>query len=389
MDKKSITQALKSIGLTAGEIRVYFALLKLGSSSTGSIIKMSKVSGSKVYEVLDRLIEKGLATVVEKNGVNYYDATNPERIHDYLEEKKKSIQSDQTTVERILPELLLMRQFAKKGEARIYKGWEGMKSANQDIINTLKKGEEWLEMGLSEQPKTWEIYFNKKQKVRAKKGIVHKALINIKYQTLYHARRKLPHTEYRFLPEKFNMPMSTEIYGSKVAFFVLEEQDPMVIVIESKAVADSFRQYFYALWEQSKYPTKIYYGFDGPRLVLKQLAEAGQQGLPNYGYGTAENPYEMRFLKKDLREFFDAEKKYRITTQLIFATGTKYKQPNAEIRYLPREYMSPVRTMIAGNKVFTVDFTKPITTIIIESKEIANAFKRHFKFMWELAKPKD
>ncbi len=48
--------ALSKIGLTEGETTVYLALLELGSSTTWNITKKSGISGSKVYEVLDRLI---------------------------------------------------------------------------------------------------------------------------------------------------------------------------------------------------------------------------------------------------------------------------------------------------------------------------------------------
>ena len=84
-----IKGALQQIGLTDGEIRVYLALLELGSTSTGKITKDSGISGSKVYEVLDRLMHKGLATYVIKNGVKYFAPTQPEKILDYLDEKGK------------------------------------------------------------------------------------------------------------------------------------------------------------------------------------------------------------------------------------------------------------------------------------------------------------
>ena len=50
-----IEAALKRIGLTEGEIKIYLALLDLGQTATGKIIRHSGISGSKVYEVLDRL----------------------------------------------------------------------------------------------------------------------------------------------------------------------------------------------------------------------------------------------------------------------------------------------------------------------------------------------
>src|SRR3989344_1870649 len=215
-----IEEILQQIGLTEGEIKVYLSLLELGSTSTGKIIKKSHVSGSKVYEVLDRLSSKGLVTSVVKNGVKYFEATTPEKILSYLRQKKEDIQ---------------------KQEQRV-----------QDIINSLQKGEEWLSMGLTEQPASWERYFTKRQIIRTKKGIIHRQLLNEKYQILYKKRKKLALTYFRFLPQNLEMPTSTEIYKNKTLIFILNSEDPMAILIESKAVADSFRKYFEMLWKQAK-----------------------------------------------------------------------------------------------------------------------------------------
>lgn len=247
-------EALKRIGLTEGEIKAYLALLELGSTTTGKITKISGISGSKVYEVLDRLMNKGLVSFIVKNNVKHFEATSPERILDYLEEKGEQIEADKKEIHKIIPELILKQQHASRSEARIYTGWEGLKTANEDIINTLKKGDEWLSMGLTEQPESWEIYFNKKQEVRAKKGIVHKHLINEKYKSLYKQRKKLPYTKFKFLSKELEMPTSTEIYGNKVIIFILIKESPMAIMIESKEVAESFRKYFNVLWNKSKTP---------------------------------------------------------------------------------------------------------------------------------------
>jgi sugar-specific transcriptional regulator TrmB len=249
-----IQDVLHSIGLTEGETNIYLALVELGSSTTGKITKKSGISGSKVYEVLDRLIKKGLASHTTKNGVKHFEASKPERILDYLDEKEQKIEQDKNVVKNILPELLLKAQSAPASEVKVFTGWEGLKTANEDIITTLKKGEEWLSMGLTEQPKSWEIYFTKKQKIRAAKGILHKHLLNKKYRTLHKKRKSIAHTAFRFLPADFEMPTSTEIYKNKVMIMVISQEAPVAIMIESKATADSFRKYFYALWETAERP---------------------------------------------------------------------------------------------------------------------------------------
>ncbi len=252
-----IEETLRKIGLTEGEINVYLALLELGSTTTGKITKLSGISGSKVYEVLDRLMKKGLASTILKNGVKNFEASSPERILEYLSEREKEIYDEKESVKKIIPQLIMKQKFAKKAEAKVFTGFEGIKTVNEDILNSLKKGEEWLSMGLSGQPKSLEIYFNKKQIVRAKKGIKIKQLLNEKYKKLYEARKKMNHTEFKFLPKSFEMPTSTDIYKDKVSIMILLKEDPMAIVIESKVVAESFRKYFYALWKTAKEAKKV------------------------------------------------------------------------------------------------------------------------------------
>ena len=58
--------ALKDAGLTDGEAKVYLALLELGSSTTGPIIHKSKIAKSIVYQILEKLMQKGLVSYVTK-----------------------------------------------------------------------------------------------------------------------------------------------------------------------------------------------------------------------------------------------------------------------------------------------------------------------------------
>ena len=62
-------EELKKIGLTNGEARVYSSLLNLESSTVGPITKKSGVAYSKIYEVLQRLIEKGMVSFIIKDTI--------------------------------------------------------------------------------------------------------------------------------------------------------------------------------------------------------------------------------------------------------------------------------------------------------------------------------
>jgi len=50
---------LETIGLTRNEVKVYLSLLSIGFTTTGILIKKTGLHGSKVYDALERLSQKG------------------------------------------------------------------------------------------------------------------------------------------------------------------------------------------------------------------------------------------------------------------------------------------------------------------------------------------
>ena len=71
---------LANVGFTAGEEKVYIALLKIGSSTTGQIAKEAGVSRSKLYEILEKLVRKGMVSHYKQNNRSYFKSAPPERI---------------------------------------------------------------------------------------------------------------------------------------------------------------------------------------------------------------------------------------------------------------------------------------------------------------------
>jgi sugar-specific transcriptional regulator TrmB len=63
---------LQEVGLTKAEAKVYIALLKLGSSTIGSILRQSGLHSSVVYNFLQRLQEKGLIAYTIHDKINTF-----------------------------------------------------------------------------------------------------------------------------------------------------------------------------------------------------------------------------------------------------------------------------------------------------------------------------
>ena len=81
-------QILKELGLSQSEIRVYLALLELGDSTRSDIVNKSGIAGSKVYDILEKLKDKGLISIYDQNKVRHFKPINPKQILNYVEEKK-------------------------------------------------------------------------------------------------------------------------------------------------------------------------------------------------------------------------------------------------------------------------------------------------------------
>ncbi|MEK6901127.1 MAG: helix-turn-helix domain-containing protein, partial [Nanoarchaeota archaeon] len=136
MDVKA---ALESIGISGNEVKVYLALLDLGSALAGEITKRSGVNRTNVYDALDRLTDRGLVSYVIKANRKYFEATTPDRLIKYMEEKEQEIKNKKDLITSILPELENKRKLSREPqEATIYKGRQGLKSVAEDVLNTRK-----------------------------------------------------------------------------------------------------------------------------------------------------------------------------------------------------------------------------------------------------------
>ena len=60
---------LEEIGLANSEIKVYRALLRTGSVRVGELMKEVTLHRSRVYDAINRLIEKGLVSYFIRNNI--------------------------------------------------------------------------------------------------------------------------------------------------------------------------------------------------------------------------------------------------------------------------------------------------------------------------------
>jgi predicted transcriptional regulator len=246
---------LSKIGLTEGEIKVYSALLEIGECTKTALAKESGVSPSNIYDIANRLIEKGIISKVEKNGVAHFNAANPRHLLDFLDDKHKEIEKEKDFVNSLLPTLLLkFGETKEKVNVEVFQGWNGMKTVFEDLISECEKDDENFVFGASkgERDKQADIFFTKYSRLREKKGII----TNIIFNEGLRKRKKrmnffLNSKQYnvRFLQQ--TTPAEIMVYKNKACILILTKE-PLVIRITSEEVKESFRQYFEIMWGYAK-----------------------------------------------------------------------------------------------------------------------------------------
>ncbi|HLC54791.1 MAG TPA: helix-turn-helix domain-containing protein [Candidatus Nanoarchaeia archaeon] len=248
------TAILKEIGLTNAETHVYLALIRLGEAARGDIVHTSNVAGSKVYDLLHKLQEKGLVSVYLKNKIQHFKPTNPSQLITYIEEKKEKLKKIEQQTRTLLPSLLAQfNSFKKKQEVELITGLKGLEVIFREQVSLLDKGETCFVIG-----GTWgtgqidetivQTFFEKIHLLREEKGIKTKMLFNINQKAVtekLYSSKKYPETKTHYI--EHTSPVAINIYKDRTVIIIFSSEIN-AIHIKSKDVAESFKEYFNLLW---------------------------------------------------------------------------------------------------------------------------------------------
>ena len=113
-------EILQQLGLEEPEAKTYLALLDLGESTATKIAERAGLGRVHSYQILTKLIEKGLTSYIIKNNVKYFLAADPKTL-------LKSIQEKEQNLQKILPELKARQKLTQQDTSvEIYRGTEGL-----------------------------------------------------------------------------------------------------------------------------------------------------------------------------------------------------------------------------------------------------------------------
>ncbi len=244
-------ELFQNLGLAKNEARVYETLLEHGENSVGRIATISKVNRRNVYDTLNRLVEKGLVFEILGRHENRYQAVDPKKLSEVLEEKQELLRQSMPEIESVY------HGTPHNNEVYIYKGIEGWKNYLQDILRIVPDGGTFHCIGSKgawQSPKLGSAieYFEKEIKRR---GIKYKVLYDHKVKNTKH--QGFLDSEYKFLPEKYSTSSSLVIFGDHVGTFDnlglgdFGEETSFSMIVNQK-IADDYRTWFQFMWDSIK-----------------------------------------------------------------------------------------------------------------------------------------
>lgn len=233
---------VKHIGLTDKEARVYIALLELGSTGVSEIARRARVNRVTAYDVLEKLMKKGMANTFLKSGIRFYDATDPQMVSAELKRR----QHDFT---KTLPDLRRLRGDAIHPRIRYFEGLDGIKAIYED---TLSSKTEILNYSNSREIREhWQNYDEEYVTKRVKHKIYLRGISPAdEHGEWVHEHDKEYFREIRLVPaNQFTFTNEINIYDDKVAIISYKDKPLIGMIIESVEIANTQRDIFKMAWE--------------------------------------------------------------------------------------------------------------------------------------------
>ena len=244
----SKNEALAQLGLDAKEIAIYEALLKLGPASIRDVAAQASINRGTTYETLKKLAGKGVVSYFPRGRRRVFQAEDPERLLTLGESKQQALTQAMEQLRReIIPTLKMSQTEFSPGNVRFYEGDDGVELVLRDILDNTARQEDRRYAVISTKTLREHLYrpFPNFTRQRVQRGI------HVRVIAVGEGGDEAELAERKWLPPSASTDASyIAIYPPKVAIITLSQQNyPVVIVIDSPAIASTQQLMFDTLWQ--------------------------------------------------------------------------------------------------------------------------------------------
>lgn len=269
MDKRE--EALKKIGLSDKEIKVYLAALKLGNTTPYELSKETGIARTTTYDVISDLSFKKLVELQQSDGFTKKQtrikAKNPSVIRKMLKQKRDELHEAEVEIVDILPSL--KKDFHGKKSSSEFRYFPGIKGArkvfvgdysDKNSLQPIRAITKVLPMDIIGREEVNKDMVDAYYKRRAKDGAKIKEIFQLndwtKHVTSYQYevnKKYLDVFDFRYIDDPvFEIMLRLSVSGNKVWMVCEEGEEIWGAIINSKALSMTFKSIFELIWKRAK-----------------------------------------------------------------------------------------------------------------------------------------
>ena len=248
---RNIVNKLQEYGLTKKEAEIYCHLLRLGTVTIGPLCKETRSGRQSVYHAMKGLINRRLVFEEKIKGKpRAYTAHRPQSLLEEHAQRQKILQN-------LTLDLEVLRGSGQiVGDVEIVRGVVPFQSflekhmklqKDQAMVRVLGAGGDAFLAATK-----YRAFFTRYENIRLNKKMAHKLLMYADQRNTNSAYTKRRLVEARFLPtELSHIPVPAIIWQQGVSLLLFTDE-PEIIHIASKHVAQGYAAQFEALWKMGK-----------------------------------------------------------------------------------------------------------------------------------------
>lgn len=390
MTKSTLQKDLQMLGFTKNLAAVYLALVELGETKAGEIVKKTGLHRHLVYTALDTLEDKKLLSRTVKKGVQRFSPLNA---HHLLEEVRRT----EELAHHVINTIDSLKKKASQ-EVIVYEGIDEIVALERRTFTSLSKGMVYRYLGLAnawfdgtiKDGEIFELAEIQKQKGFSSKGITNKLLPGeVEFANVVEGL-----FEFKEIPHVTSKDVEIGILADRLIIRIFKEPYTGIEIV-NKQLASEYNAYFDYLWNQE---VVTYRGWDGlEQLYFHELLTDLKRGDTEFVIGA--NLGDTSEVRNKAMDFFarfnNARRVKGANIQALFFEKDREHAKNqflesgditagtAEIKYLQNKYWSPVGIDIFPKKAIILRMGEEPSATVYTDSSIVEGFKKQFDSHWE------
>lgn len=230
---------LCDFGLTLNEAKIYLSLLSLGFTNVSSISERTKLHRTNVYDVLKKLVDKGLVSFIKQDNITFFEASDPSVLLSLLKEKESKLKE-------LVPKLALRKKLSENSSEIVL--FKGVSAFLDCLFNLLDLEQEFLVLGMPERAiKLLGARVFPFHKSRIDRGISLKQVYSINLKKRVKSSFG-DFTKTKFAGQDFNV--SCVISGDELLLTDWQEE-VVTLKIKNNALVEYHKSQFFVVWDNS------------------------------------------------------------------------------------------------------------------------------------------